>query len=40
MRQGEGLGDGGMSDLKMLAAWSDDGACLAELALSIADLDW
>ena len=40
MRQGEGLGDIGMGDLKMLAAWSDGGACLAELALSIADLDW
>ena len=40
MRQGEGLGDGGMGDLKMLAAWSDGGACLAELALSVTDLDW
>ena len=40
MRQGEGLGDSRVGDLKMLAAWSDDGACLAELALSIANLDW
>jgi hypothetical protein len=40
MRQCEGLGDSRVGDLKMLAAWSDDGACLGELALSIADLDW
>ena len=40
MRQGEGLGDGGMSDLKMLAAGGDGGACLVELALSVTDLDW
>ena len=40
MGQCEGVGDSGMGDLKMLAAWSDGGACLAELALSIADLDW
>ena len=40
MRQCEGLGDGGMGDLQMLAAWGDGGACLGELALSIADLDW
>ena len=40
MRQCEGLGDSRVGDLKMLAAGGDGGACLAELALSIADLDW
>ena len=40
MRQCEGLGDGGMGDLKMLATGGDSGTCLAELALSVADLDW
>ena len=40
MRQGEGLGDGGMSDLKILPAGGDGGACLGELALSVTDLDW
>ena len=40
MRQGEGLGDCGMGDLKMLAACGDGGACLGELALSVTDLDW
>jgi len=40
MRQCEGLGDGGMGDLKMLATGGDGGTCLAELALSVADLDW
>ena len=40
MRQCEGLGDGGMGDLKMLAAGGDGGACLGELALSVTDLDW
>ena len=38
--QDEGLGDGGMGDLQMLAAWGDGGTYLAELAVSIADLDW
>jgi hypothetical protein len=39
-REVERLSDGGMGDLEMLAAWGDGGACLGELALSIADLDW
>jgi hypothetical protein len=38
--QMEGLRDGRMGDLEMLAAWGDGGACLSELAVSIADLDW
>jgi hypothetical protein len=40
MRQCEGLGDGRMGNLKMLATGGDGGACLGELALSVTDLDW
>ena len=40
MRQSEGLGNSRVGDLQMLATGGDGGACLAELALSVADLDW
>jgi hypothetical protein len=40
MRQSEGPGDIRVGDLKMLATVGDGGACLRELALSVADLDW
>ena len=37
--QVEGLGDGGVRHLMMLAAWGDGCACLEELAVSVADLN-
>ncbi len=36
----EGLRDGRMGHLMMVAPWFDRGACFDQLAVSVADLDW
>jgi hypothetical protein len=36
----EGLRDGRMGHLVMVAPWFDCGACFDQLAVSVADLDW